>query len=452
MSINQININAGLNEQAIAGNAAMIINSLEKELGDIAFKPTKELSKTELNELKNISVKMVANACAVKPVRKYEHDKEDQEQDEQNFASPKRGKGQNLKKQAFAWYGAPALPNNDLLIAQPELRCLINLELVREYFTLLAQALIKNPPAQEIMRQLEGLEQKINLPAETLSRLRQRIARLVFEELAYLLKQELGAQLASTDKIVSFIIKTKEVGRLLNFSFFNRVLARSNARLNNQLQVILEDNIKFVTSDIRGIVKISHELGLNIDHQAFLALADRIKREPGGAIVIDNSALAQERARQLMLDEYKLIEVALILENNLIKKALLYLQKQEVLGLLQAAQISRLEIESARLEARKIAWAKCVALLKELHLKRIFSSSMKEFGQHSFSIKHYTLKVKKLGPDWIKERLERLALDSASYKLELLHSLQALEYNKEREKDIKSLTLTIQHYKKVCNG
>jgi len=458
MSINQINNNAGMNEQALAGNASMIINGLEKELNKSAFSHTKEAHKAEFNELAR-SVKMVSNACAIKPVKKYEGDQErennnQQEKKQRDFGQAQRGKAPMGK--AFSWHNSGDYQSQDLLLHQTEIRGVLNLELLKEYFHILAEILIYNPSTREIFLKMEELDRRIGLSADALNRLKARVSNLIFEELAYHLKRELSKQLSSTEKIVNFIIKTREVAALLNFSFFNKILSRptikANNYLHNQLQSILADNIKFATSDIKGVVKIAKELGLEIDPSTFASLAEKIKREPSGTIVVDNSDLAEERVKQLLLDEYKLVEVAEILEPNLMRKSLLLFQKWQVIKVLQAANISMLDIESARLEARKIAWAKCVAVLKELHLKRVFSSSMKEFSQHSITIKQYTAKAKQLGPEWIKERLERLALDSASYKLELLHSMQALEYNKEREKDIKALTITIQHYKKECNG
>jgi hypothetical protein len=85
--------------------------------------------------------------------------------------------------------------------------------------------------------------------------------------------------------------------------------------------------------------------------------------------------------------------------------------------------------------------------IKEIHLKRLLSETQKEFEALSEEITNATLSASR--PEaraWLKEQLDKLTLDSAKYKRRLLKSLQSLEFDKQREENIKWLEKVVARY------
>jgi hypothetical protein len=117
---------------------------------------------------------------------------------------------------------------------------------------------------------------------------------------------------------------------------------------------------------------------------------------------------------------------------------------------LQLRGISRDTLEEIKTQARKIAWIKTIASLKEIHLNRILTTSSMEFLRSSRKIEKLTKRAKKLGYDipqegikWIETGLTKLGLDTAKYKLELMRSLQKISFDPKRDDDIKRLSKII---------
>lgn len=109
-------------------------------------------------------------------------------------------------------------------------------------------------------------------------------------------------------------------------------------------------------------------------------------------------------------------------------------------------------------DAKKGEWFASVLLLKKLHLKRILCSSKKEFFALSRQIEKQTLKARKLGlsisaegVNFVEARLENMALETANYKLKLLQSMQEMDRDSAREKDIHWLNLVIAKLSKTTS-
>jgi hypothetical protein len=108
--------------------------------------------------------------------------------------------------------------------------------------------------------------------------------------------------------------------------------------------------------------------------------------------------------------------------------------------------LAQKDVEDIRSQGRRIAWLKTISSLKEQHLKRILTSSTDDFENESIKIEKLTKKARGLGYDipaegikWINTGLAQLAYNSASYKAELLRSMQQMAFEAQREKDIKHL-------------
>ncbi|MBU0502614.1 MAG: hypothetical protein KJ811_05175, partial [Candidatus Margulisbacteria bacterium] len=327
----------------------------------------------------------------------------------------------------------------------------VNIDAFKKYFELSIKALIEHPPTHELLLSLAKLEQKLALKEEALKKLQKKIKHFVFEKISTLIKQELFKKLNTPEKTLNFLLANKKSKNLLNLSFYNEVLAaKSDSAAQNffdrKIDGLLTEASQIETIEIKELLALAQELGLEIQ---FPLAGEHISINKAGQIVLNN----QQTETSLLLDELKLIEIKLSLETSLKNKLFLFIHKLRVIFSLQTLQATQAQIEETKSEARQVAWAKCIALLKELHLKRILTTSTAKFSQYSVLIKHYTLKSRKLGSNisqagtkWVEAKLETLALQSAAYKLELLQSMQSLEYNKKREQDIKCLIRAVKHY------
>lgn len=164
---------------------------------------------------------------------------------------------------------------------------------------------------------------------------------------------------------------------------------------------------------------------------------------PDGQIILPSGLSEEERRYLLLREEFRILEIGEILEENWANLIIIKLRKHYVLNTLRSLKMKKEEIEKIRSAAKQIAWLKLITELKALHLKRVFSGSKKDFDFYSEVISCYTQKIRKIdvaiseeGFNWVKTRLKQLAVDTAKYKLELLRSMQKLNFDKSREKEI----------------
>jgi hypothetical protein len=209
--------------------------------------------------------------------------------------------------------------------------------------------------------------------------------------------------------------------------------------------MILKELLKFVLQpNFEELLVIAREFNLASWN------LEKINISPSGEILLSSQLSEKEKLVILLIDEYKVLEIGRLLEESWVKLAVINLRLFRVKTSLKELGMKPEILEEINLAAHRIAFLKLVALLKETHLKRVFSGSQKEFDQASGVIRFLTQKVLKIKVDipagslnWIKERLGTLAKESARYKLELLRSLQTLSYEADREKNIKWLETTV---------
>ncbi|MFA4967626.1 MAG: hypothetical protein WC624_05355 [Candidatus Margulisiibacteriota bacterium] len=226
------------------------------------------------------------------------------------------------------------------------------------------------------------------------------------------------------------------------FDFFYKL---ENRILSEILKFVLQPNL----DELVGLAK-----ELNIDLSAWKL--DRISIDDQGRVLLNSDLSQPERLKILLLDECKILEIGKLLEDSWIKLAFINFRLLRVKNTLKGIGIKEEELKYISLSARRIAFLKMVAVLKDLHMKRVFSTSRKEFDIYSQSINMLTKKIWKIdadipksGLDWIHKKLETLALESARYKLELLRSMQKLAKDPERAKNIHWLE---QAVKKLGNS
>jgi hypothetical protein len=88
-----------------------------------------------------------------------------------------------------------------------------------------------------------------------------------------------------------------------------------------------------------------------------------------------------------------------------------------------------------------------ICRVKDLHLKRLLTEKESEFKRLSEEIKAETLQAAK--PEaraWLEAQMDKLGRDAAEYKLDLLRSLQSMEFKAQREKAQKWLKKIIRAY------
>ena len=217
--------------------------------------------------------------------------------------------------------------------------------------------------------------------------------------------------------------------------FFSLLLDLERQILREVLKFVLQPNL----DELIGLAK-------DLDLDAAAWKLDKINIDCKGNILLAGDLSPEEKLRILLLDECKILMIGRLLEDSWLKKAVIAFRLFRVRSTLKELGIEKVEFERIEQAAKRIAFLKLVAALKDNHLKRVFSASRREFILYSRSIGKYTKKIKRIDVDipsngmlWINQKLETLALEAARYKLELLRSMEKLSHDPEREKTIRWL-------------
>lgn len=189
---------------------------------------------------------------------------------------------------------------------------------------------------------------------------------------------------------------------------------------------ILNELLKFVIKpNVEELVKCAQELDLDLSDWQLETLCINAN----GEVFLSSDLSPQERLLLLLKNEYKILTIAGYLTDSYLTRLVVYLRLNRVRQMLSDfgfAELAKLETE-----AKRIAWLKLIALLKEVHLKRVFSLNRQDFQKYSGFIRYYTVLARRIKVDlpqegWIHQRLETLAREAARYQHELLASLKAV--------------------------
>lgn len=194
--------------------------------------------------------------------------------------------------------------------------------------------------------------------------------------------------------------------------------------------------------EIDDLIKLADELKIDVTSWNL----EKFSVNQSGQIILPSNLSDSERILLLLKEEFKVLEIGELLEDNLIHIIIIKLRKKNIINYLLKYKVTWQQINELKTQARQIAWLKEITQLKASHLKRVFCGSRRDFNYYSKAISNHTKKIRKIGLtisgqsfDWINTKLEKLAHDTAHYKLELLYSMQKLAPNKDREKEIKWL-------------
>jgi len=203
-------------------------------------------------------------------------------------------------------------------------------------------------------------------------------------------------------------------------------------------RAVLKEVLSFALQpELEALLSLARELNLDLTSWKL----EKINLNYKGEILLSSDLSPEERMKFLLLDEYRILYIGQQLCDSWLKLLVINLRLNKVKAALWDLGIRNLE--EVNLSARRLAFLKLLALLKEAHLKRVFSSSRSEFSSYSKTIQQLTDRALKIevnipqrGMDLIHQKLGSLGREAARYKLELLRSLQALAPEAEREKTI----------------
>lgn len=468
-------INPGGTEESLAASSSIISTGMEKLMNKNRAGIVLNEKKIDLKELEQY-IQKLNNSTEIEKIKKRKEKREGKENRENPFSLRrklfKRGKG-GKKKKAFSWI-SHAQKKNILKAGSMDkfnkTTSIVDQNLVKEYAVKYARKIAGIPPElqEPIKARLEELKREFlskGINEKALRKLRSKVEEAVLGELSLLIKKALFKNLSSIEELMDFILKTKGA-KLFNLAFFNEVTAtlnfdkefkRAKEKISFEDEILLNallKELKIDTLKTKDLVSEAEKLKVDLRSWMNLWNFEKIKINETGEILIDLALLEAEREKGLLLDELRMLTTQKLLDKSWKNRFFFNIRIRKVLQALHEYGVSKTEIKEAKFQAKRIAWAKTITTLKDLHLKRVFTSSKKEFQYYSKLIIRYTLKARKIGVGishkgvkWIETKLKILALESAEYKLNLLKSMQSLSFEKKREKDIKWLTKTYEHLK-----
>lgn len=465
--INPIGPRAGSPAEQYAGAGAMVVSGLEKDINKLRGLEAGNQPQVFLAELGNFMEAVQESKIVEEPTQRKEKQKRNLEQ-EREFRDQAKIRADTSPNAAIIRSGFSFATNTQE--SNPPEEISANLEKVgapmlpdpkvlKEYAVLYARKLAGIPADKMDSVSLRLLEIEHGFAAnkavlEILASMRHYIEQTIVKEISFLIKEFILKNLSSPQNLLEYLLNANHPIKILSYVFFNEIVGRPQeyrfsmkdsleARL---LKEIASRNLKFENIDIPTLIKTAKEMGVDLSNWINLWNFEKIQISPEGRININTAFLDTEHGKSMLLDELRLVEVERLMENRWINLAILTLRSRRLQESLAALGEDPTKIKETRSQAQRIAWIKTITLLKETHLKRIFSTSYRDFLRHSRTIASLTIRARSLGlgittqgARWIEKKLSTLALDTANYKLNLLKSVQKIGFDKKREKEIRQL-------------
>lgn len=256
-----------------------------------------------------------------------------------------------------------------------------------------------------------------------LENLHNEVSRMIQRILSDTIHNTLLERLNDPRALTSIILKSKKAHLMLGYFFSKNVLINLA-----DLAVILKE------------LKLDPTLILKDWNLDSLTLSQE------GKLILENSEAAINE-KEILIKGLRLLSIKTIFTMDPAKKKELKEKIKKINVELIHMGVTVPEIYAVFEEAKKIAWLKSIVVLKKLHFKRLLSTTQEEFKRYSRLIEVYTVSVRDLGLKITHEgtRLVEMSLDvtsynAAKYKLELLQSMQDLNYDAERAKNIEWLS------------
>lgn len=324
---------------------------------------------------------------------------------------------------------------------------IIEEDLLKNYIALSAKKIVGRPrnAMEGVNLDLGALKNELLMRGflmSDFSYLDQKTSELIKESFLSLIKDKFSKSMETPLEMAEWILNSnrgKSVAELL-------------ALFEKDSLSISEKEELLRTFDIPDLVQIAAYMRLDIDSWMGVLQKEsiRIQKMEGADMFFHILELPKMEELSVVTDNFRISQIKYMTEDSLTKKWGLFFKLAQLRNELQLRGVSKDNIDEIKTQARKIAWIRTIAGLKEIHLNRILTTSSMEFIRSSRRIEKLTKRAKRLGFDipqegikWIETGLAKLGLDTAKYKLELLRSLQKISFETKREKDIKSLTKII---------
>ncbi len=415
--------------QAYAASSLMAIGDIEKKLRQHGIKIDANLPQISAREIESF-ISQVDRLSIIEPAQEFNSRKKYSPEEKvfrQQALREKKEKRKDREKQGQEEEKAVIK-----VLFWDKLALNFSPIQIKEYIVNLAKNFAQLPEEEQpyirqALKDIRGKLLKIGIAKKEIINFEQLIQKSVAQDLRIYIKKSLVSQLFHSAKMLDLALNKDSLHLILS-------TLSPQSKLENLAQLL----------------EISKQMGLDLNFWISYWNAEKISLSPSGEVIIDYTALEAEKILGLAKDEYRTIEYQRLITNSLFEKATLFFKLWQIKDELKLMGIGNEEIAFLFQQAKHLAWLKTIAELKELHLKRVFSSSQKDFIYFSFLIEKLTLKARRLGSHisasgsvWIRQKLEDLAIETAQYKLDLMRSLQKLEFDSQRENDIQWLEKTL---------
>jgi len=458
-----INPQPGASEEAIAGSSEMIVTGLEKEL---KLKKTKPVEKEEKLNMEKIDdyVKKLSETTTINPINKNQQKKEEQKEEVLKEKGKKRKKAKRITSPtAFNWIKKKKLPKRKITLEAgrfDKFNKKMTPEALKDYIQAYVKTVLGTPEEeQENANAVLEKYQKLNLDKSYIHQTQTEISNILKGDLSRKIKSTFITKITSKDNFADWIISNKKAGKIVNYALYNELLVgldqiKTRGFSGKALKKTLSRNWSIKQKKPKELIDLARELGIDVGNWANSFINERILITKQGNVEVNSSLIESEWQKATLLDEFKMLYISLTIEDSFISKVHSWKRIKKVEKELIFLNIGIKERHAAIIEAKKIAWAKIITYLKEAHLARVFSTSLRDFKKASLKISKLTKKAKNIGIGISKEglklveaKLVQLAFETANYKLGILKSMQSLDYDKKRENDIKWLKHATENLK-----
>jgi len=346
-------------------------------------------------------------------------------------------------------------------LSTPEKLRTTDTTLIKDYIILKAKDILNIPEEEQSMvkAKLSFMESELKNQGYSdadFAYLYGKVQTFLAGELSSIIKDVFMKKLSSPIEVAELILHGKKAADLAGFAFYSR-------NIDKFIQNIRSTDMPSDTESRIGLSGIPLTFGVSdlieIIGEMRIDLKSIIARWSGSDIKLSSDKeLEIEFIRQKeqdiskFVDEYRNTLVEKFLEENFFKISAKNIQIRNLEKKLLDFGIDKKELEENKSLAKKLAWVRQIALLKETHLQRIFTTSWQDFDKYSTKIIKLTKSIRDLGQGipaeglkWVESEIETLAIQSATYKLNLLRTIQELEYDVKREKDITHLSKVLLH-------
>ncbi len=322
-----------------------------------------------------------------------------------------------------------------------------DLDLIKEYL-LTSSKIITGKPPEDLDKNKSRLEEikialkKLGLNEVDFNYLEQKASLLMKEGLLFLFRREFFSSGRSAEELSKWIISSKG-GKVT----MDMVTLLEEFSVPIQQKLLMLQNLEIL--EILALLDF-----LNIDISAWIRNIEKSK------ILMDHSDISDlyfhvagmNSASDIsqLISEYRSRRIEVYLETSFGARINKNFQLMMLRRRLNYLGMAKEDIEELNEQSQRVAWLKAIATLKTLHLNRILTTSSREFDSASKKITRLTAVSRGIGKNiskesikWIEAGLEKTALAAAKYKLELLQSLQKMNFDKKRKFDIDHLTVTI---------